>query len=469
MQVPHNAQTPALVQMMQWIGNPFAVMERCASQYGDVFALPVGDRLSPIVFVHHPEALQEILSNDTKQFSAPGELNQTFLPFLGTNSLILLSGAAHRRQRQLLMPPFHGERMRSYGQAIRDITQQVMQTWQPGQPFSARLAMQTISMRVILKTIFGLTEGLRYQQLETLVGAIMDGMSSPLGAALLYFPALQRDVGPLSPWSLFLRRRQQIDDLIYAEIQDRRDHPDASRTDILAMLMAARDEAGQPMTDVELRDELMTLLTAGHETTATAMTWALYWIHKLPEVKARLLKELADLGPDPDPTAVMRLPYLSAVCSETLRIYPVGMLTFPRVPQRNCNLMGYELEAGTLLLGCIYLLHQRPDLYPEPRQFRPERFLERQFSPYEFMPFGGGSRRCIGMAFALFEMQVALATMLSQAELSLASQRSVKPIRRGLVSGPSTVDLVLTGNRLSASAALPTLAPDKLAMDKQTV
>jgi cytochrome P450 len=218
--------------------------------------------------------------------------------------------------------------------------------------------------------------------------------------------------------------------------------------------MSARDEAGAGMTDVELRDELMTLLVAGHETTATALTWALYWIHKLPSVRDKLLQELDSLGDQPDPSAIFRLPYLNAVCSETLRIYPVGMLTFPRVVKTPVLLLEHQLEPGTILVGCIYLTHQREDIYPQPKQFKPERFLERQFSPYEYLPFGGGSRRCIGMAFALFEMKIVLAKILSRFELTLADNHPVRPLRRGLTSAPSDVRLVVTGQRLQNSRPL---------------
>jgi len=212
------------------------------------------------------------------------------------------------------------------------------------------------------------------------------------------------------------------------------------------MLMSARDESGEPMTDVELHDELMTLLVAGHETTATALAWTLYWIHKLPSVREKLLEELDRLGDDPDPSVIFRLPYLNAVCSEALRIYPVAMLTFPRVVKVPVSLMGYELEPETVVIGSIYLTHRREDLYPEPETFKPERFLERQFSPYEFVPFGNGSRRCIGAAFAQFEMKVALAKILSSVELRLADNREVRPVRRGLVTAPAgSIRMVVTG------------------------
>ena len=447
MKLPPSPSALPFVQMLQWIARPMALMEACTRAYGDIFTLQIGKDFAPVVFVSNPQALEEILS-DSQHFDAPGEFNEILQPFLGKHSVISLSGARHQRQRQLLMPPFHGERMRTYGQLIGEVTEQVMTQWSSEQPFCVRSSTQAIALRVILKTVFGLDEGSRGQQLEQFLSALLEETSSPYSAAMLYLPALQRDLGPLTPWGKFLRRKQQTDKLLYEEIQERREHFDSSRTDILSLLMAARDEAGQPMTDVELRDELMTLLVAGHETTATALAWALYWIHKLPSVREKLIQELDSLGDDPDPSAIFRLPYLNAVCCETLRIYPVAMLTFPRMVKVPVSLMGYDFEPGTVVIGSIYLTHRREDLYPEPEQFKPERFLERQFSAYEYLPFGAGARRCIGLAFAQFEMKVVLAKILSRFELALADNREVRPTRRGLVTAPaSSIRLVVKGER----------------------
>ena len=444
MSLPNGPKISAIWQMLYWIAKPFSLMRKYTNDYGDCFTVKLGEKFAPVVFCSHPEALQTILtSDDSKMFDAPGEVNGLFEPFLGTQSVITLSGDRHVRMRHLMMPPFHGERMRSYGQLIGDITDDVIHEWTVGKSFSVRQSMQTISMRVILGAVFGLAQGLRYQQLEKLLGTLLDQMSNPWSVSLLYFPSLRQDLGPLSPWGNFVRKRQQIDKIIYEEISERRTQPDGSRNDILTLLMSAHDEAGEPMTDVELRDELMTLLFAGHETTATALTWALYWIHKFPSVRQKLLQELEEMDVPLDSNALLRLPYLNAVCSETLRIYPVGMLTFPRIARSSVELMGHSLEPGTIVVGSIYLAHRREDIYPDPEQFRPERFLERQFTPFEYLPFGGGSRRCIGMAFAQFEMKVILSKILSQVELELADTRLAKPVRRGLTSGASPVQLVV--------------------------
>jgi cytochrome P450 family 110 len=448
MSLPDGPKSPRIWQMLHWITMPFSFMQGCNDRYGDCFTAAIGQKLSPVVFFSNPKALQVILtSDDSELFDALGELNALLEPFLGTQSVTGLSGDSHRRMRQLLMPPFHGERMRSYGQLILKITEEVMSQWVAGTPFTVRQSMQRISMRVILRAVFGLNEGTRYHQLERLLGTMLDLMSHPLSVSLLYLPVLRWDFGPLSPWGSFVRIRQQIDQLIYDEIGERRSHPDASRNDILTLLMAARDEAGDALTDAELRDELMTLLLAGHETTATGLTWALYWIHKLPTVRKQLLEELQALDGSLDPSVLFRLPYLNAVCCETLRIYPVGMLTFSRVTKSRVELMGSSLEPGTVVVGCIYLAHRRKDVYPDPDEFRPERFLERRYSPFEYLPFGGGVRRCIGMAFAQFEMKLVISGILSDLELALADSHSVRPVRRGLTAGPSRFRMVVKEHR----------------------
>ena len=219
--------------------------------------------------------------------------------------------------------------------------------------------------------------GIKVREMEALLGRLLDLLGNPFGVSFLYFPFLRKDFGSLSPWGSFIRKRERIDRLIYDEIADRHAHPDGARSDILSLLMSARTQEGEPLTDNELRDELITLLAAGHETTATALTWAFYWIHKFPEVRERLLAEFCN--PDSaDHGAIARLPYLHAVCSETLRIYPVGMLTFPRRTTSKVDVMGYVLEPGTVVIGSIYLTHRRKEIYPDPEKFRPERFLDRR-------------------------------------------------------------------------------------------
>jgi len=422
------------INMMRWIFNPLAILEKRYQQYGDIYV--VAKNVSPpVVYISNPEALQQIFSAPAETFDSSGA-NNVLLPLLGDRSLILLDGAAHQRQRKLLMPPFHGDRLKAYGETIRQITQQVISQWEVGKSFNVRAAMQEISLRVILSAVFGLDQGDRFEELRKLLTRLLDGVGSPVSSMLLFFPSLQKDWGMWSPWGRFVKLRSRIDGIIYAQIQERRES-DSPHDDILSLLLDARDEDGQPMTDKELRDELVTLLFAGHETTASALSWALYWIDNLPEVREKLLQELDTLPPNADPSAVIKLLYLNAVCCETLRIYPIAINTFPRIVKSPIDIMGYHFESGTLLLPSVYLTHHREDLYPEPKCFKPERFLEKQFSPYEYLPFGGGNRRCIGLAFAQFEMKLVLATILTQYDLQLASQTPIKPTRRGLTVAPS--------------------------------
>lgn len=452
-------KTPSILQKLHWIADPVGYMESAARQYPDMFTARVIGFGNTLKFVANPQAIQQILTNDRKQFSAPGELNKILKPLLGDYSVILLEGDRHRRRRQLIMPPFHGARMRNYGELVSNLTQNVFSQLQPGETFLARAVMQQISLQVILEAVFGLYQGERCQQLKQLMAKMSEIFRSPLTSAFLFFPGLQRDLGAWSPWGNFVRQRQQVDELLFAEIRERREQPDPDRTDILSLLLSARDEDGKPMTDQELRDELIGLLLAGNETTALAMSWALYWTHYLPEVREKLRQELETLGDSPDPMTIFRLPYLTAVCNETLRIHPVAMLTFPRVVEETVELLGHKLEPGTALVGCMYLVHQREDLYPEPKQFKPERFLERQFSPYEFIPFGAGARRCIGEALALFEIKLVLATILSRYELVLAEHKPVRPQRRGVTLAPAGgVKMVFAGERVRQGKPTTTFA-----------
>jgi cytochrome P450 len=454
--LPDGPSRPALLRrlsVLQWIFRPLKVLEARAKKYGDPFV--ISKNISPlVVYFSHPKAIEQIMTADAELFEI-GSGNDMLIPLVGINSLLLLDGMKHQRQRKLLMPPFHGDRLRTYGQQICDITNHVISQWQVGETVIIRASTQEIALRVILSTVFGLYEGERYDQLRKLLTSMLDSVASPLSSTLLFFPSLQKDWGAWSPWGRFLRLKQQVDSLLIAEIQARRGQTQVAspeRDDILTLLLQARDEAGQPMTDEELRDELITLLFAGHETTASALAWALYWVDHLPEVREKLLKELDTLDADADPSAlaklnevIARLPYLSAVCYETLRIYPIALNPFPRILKSPMEIMGYQFEKGTILLASTYLTHQREDIYPQPKQFKPERFLERQFSPYEYFPFGGSNRRCIGAAFALLEMKLVLSTILSRYEVKLVGDRQILPTRRGVtVAPPANMRMTVT-------------------------
>ncbi|MEM9949694.1 MAG: cytochrome P450, partial [Cyanobacteria bacterium P01_D01_bin.36] len=387
----------SLFRRLEWILDPVTYLERTQTQLPDFFEEDsLGFGVGPTVIASHPKAIQYILSRDRKLFKAPGEFNRILAPLIGDTSAIMLSGEQHKTRRRLMAPAFHGDRLEVYGQLICQLTHERVNALATGEAFAARDLTQQISLQTIAKVVLGFADGPNSQTMLDILTETADGFGSPVSAMLLFFNSLQKDLGAWSPWGRFLQLRRQLDELLYAEIDERLQTPDPSRTDILSMLMASRTEAGEALSKEELRDELMALLLAGHETTATAIAWSLYWVHRDTGVKEKLLVELDSLGPDALPGEIAQLPYLSAVCKETLRRSPVAMFTFPRVAQAPVDMLGYHFEAGSTFLGCIFLTHQRSDLYPNPRAFRPERFLERKYSPYEFVPFGNGARRCVG-------------------------------------------------------------------------
>ncbi len=430
-------KTPPKWQLLEWIFDPTGYLERNQSQLGETFNGRLGVNFDGFVFFSHPDHIRTILSAPARCFDA-GRANGILGPLVGDNSLLLLDGAAHKQQRQLLMPPFHGDRMVTYGEIITEVTRRAIDRQPQGQAFRVRSLTEEITMRVILQAVFGLNEGEQYEQMRRIMSTFLNMTASPVKSSLLFFQSLQRNLGPWSPWGRFLAIRDQLDELLYSEIQQRRQESLEERDDILSLLLLARDEEGQGMSDKELRDELVTLLLAGHETTATSLSWALYWVHHLDSVRDRLREELATLGETPDPMAVFKLPYLTAVCNETLRIYPVAMVTFPRIAREPFQVGDYQFPPESVLAPCIYLTHHREDIFPDSYSFKPERFLERQYSPYEFYPFGGGNRRCLGMALALYELKLALATLVTEHEFTLPPQPPVKPVRRGITLAPSS-------------------------------
>ncbi|MBO9999080.1 MAG: cytochrome P450 [Cyanobacteria bacterium SID2] len=436
MTLPNGPKTSPTWQMLEWTIDPIGYMERNTKKFGETFTARLGHGLNGLVFVSNPDNIREILTAEAQQFDA-GRTNGILQIFVGDRSILLLDGAAHKQRRKLLMPPFHGDRVLTYGNTIIQATLCIVDERPLGRAFPVRSIAQEITMRVIFKAIFGLNEGERYDLLYTMMADILEMTASPLKASLLFFRILQQDWGPWSPWGRFLRRQKELDDLLYTVIRERRETLDASRTDILTLLLSATDENGESMSDRELRDELVTLLLAGHETTATALSWALYWTHKYPEVCQRLLAELDELGETPDLMAVFKLPYLTAVCNETLRLHPVALITFPRIVNGSFQMGDRTFEEDTVLAPCIYMTHHREDLYPDSDRFNPDRFLDRQYSPFEFYPFGGGNRRCLGMALALYELKLALATMLRHYEFALPEDRPIKPMRRGITLAPS--------------------------------
>lgn len=445
MELPEGPKAPIFLQFFKLSADPINYMDALGKRYGDIFTIMFGS--TPVVFASNPQGIKQIFTN-TKEITASGELNEDMALLTGNQGILQLDGLRHKHRRQLMMPAFHGARLRSYGQRIGELTKQVISQQATGKVFVAYSSIEDITLQVSIKVVLGLHEGERYERLRQLFPSLLKYAQSPLIEICGFLPFLQRDLGRWSPWGHLLHLRQELYDLLEAEVKERRQQADSSGTNILSDLVSARDEAGELMSNEELRDLVISPLFAAQDASATAIAWALYWIHRLPTVRDRLIQELDRLGEEPDPMSIVGLPYLSAVCNEVLRIYPTQLFTFPRRVESPIEFMGYQLSPGTLLRGNICLTHRREDLYPEPDQFKPERFLERQFSAYEFLPFGGGARVCIGAALALFEMKLVLATILSRYQLALVDRRPEQPKFEGLLCYPASgVKMVMKGQR----------------------
>ena len=437
------------IRQINAILRPVDFIEKRTRQYGDFYQVTFKNS-PPTIMTSNPLAIEDIFTASPDKF-AVGKGNKMLAFLVGDNSLLLLDGKAHKNRRRLLMPPFHGESLQEFSQQVVDITKKVSDRWQIERPFKVRSVMQEITLRVILTAVFGIDSGARYDRLRELLTALLETFNTPVNSSFMFFPFLQKDWGKFSPWGRFLRLKQEIRTLIYAEIAERREllaSETEKRRDIFSLLLSATDENGDGMTDEELHDELITLLFAGHETTASALTWLFYWIHYLPEVKEKLLLELSSLAQNSDYKQISNLPYLNAVISETLRIYPIAAGTFGRILTQPMSVMGHDFNPDTWLMVSIYSLHHREDLYPDPKQFKPERFLERNYSAYEYIPFGGGNRRCIGSALALLELKLVTTTILSRFQLELTKKKPMFPVRRGLTLAPPAGFKMVVKNRI---------------------
>lgn len=452
MKIPE-VNIPLWLNILKIANDPLHHLDAIAKQYGDIFIINFGS--TPIVFVSDPQAVKQIFTN-TKDIKSPGELNAEMALITGNQGLLQLDGLRHKHRRKLMMPAFHGVKMQAQGKLICDLTKKVMDQYLASKTFIAYPTIEEITLQVSMEVVLGLHEGERYEKLKHLLPTVLKSMRSPIMQITSFVPFLQKDLGKWSPWGYLMHLRQEIFEQLDAEVQERR-HVETfretslqeSRSDILSELIFARDEMGELMTDEEVRDLLLSPLFAAQDASAVAITWLLYWVYRQPQVCKQLLQELATLGDSPDPISIAQLPYLSAVCNEVLRIYPAQLFTFPRRVESPIELMGYDLAPGTLIMGCIYLTHQQPDLYPNPQQFQPERFLKKQYSPYEFFPFGGGARGCIGAALAIFEMKLILATILSNYELTLAKKQPEQPKFEGLMCYPAS------GVKMHISAKTP--------------
>ena len=387
MTLPPGPPGPALLQSTRLIRDPLGFLGRSIQRYGDVFTIRfVG--MGNLVYIADAAILKDIFTGDPTLFHA-GEANRIMEPVLGPRSLLLLDEDEHLEQRRLLLGPFHGDKVRRYADLVGEIVAREVVRWPLGRPFPVRPRMQAVTLEVILRAVFGIREADRLDRLRDLIPRLLQH-----GSMVVWLPWLHRDLGPLSPWRRFKRVRDAVDAILYDEIRRRRGLDDlAERDDVLSLLLQARDDRGQPMTDAELHDELMTLLLAGHETTATGLAWAFERLLRHPSALRRLVDEV-DAGEDEA--------YLDAVVKETLRVRPV-VYDVARLLTEPYSVRGWVLPAGTYVVPAITGVHLFAGLYADAAEFRPERFLEGQPEPYGWIPFGGGRRRCVGAAFSTME------------------------------------------------------------------
>lgn len=434
-------KTPIWLQRIQYITHPVGYWENAYQAHSDVFWARGIDFGSPLMVFYTPQAAQQIIENRDGHFTTTS-FNSELKAIFGDSSFFTLEGVHHQQVRKLLIPKLHGKQIYSYGQLICNLVNNLMQGLPTNKSFSALEVAQDISMQVMIKLLFGSYEQERYQQIKQLMIAMVSLFASNISGIPLFFRFLQKDLGIASPWRNFLKQRQQMKVLIYSEIAQRRAHSDPEKPDLLALLMSATDEQGNLLTDEELFGQVLSLLFTGNESTAASIAWSWYRVYRDPEIKAKLLEELDSLGDSPDPLSVVRLPYLSAVCNETLRMYPVTMFTIPRLVKSTTQINGYQVDAGMLVTVGTYIIHQREDIYPHPKVFKPQRFIDHRFSPYEFLPFGGGMRGCIGGEIALYQLKLALATVVSRYHLELVSDRPINPQRRNTILTPIQLKMV---------------------------
>jgi len=421
--MPPGPRLPRWLQTLAFIFVPVRFIEACRRRYGDLVTLRT--LMDPgFVMVFDPELVKQVFRGPPDRLRA-GEANAVLGPVVGERSVLLLDGSEHMRQRRLLLPPFHGERMRAYEQVMRQAADREIDLWPVGQPFPLLPSIQSLTLEVIVRAVFGVAEGPRQEELKRRVRAMIAPTATRFGVLLL---ALSGGRFGSAAGEHFEERRRVLDELIYDEIRERRMASDLDqREDIFSMLLLARDEDGQPMTDQELRDELVTLLVAGHETTATALSWAFELLMRTPPVLERLRVELA--GGDDG--------YLQAVVKEALRVRPVIAGVGRVVRGEPFELGGYVLPPGTEINPSIAGIHRRADRYPQPRMFRPERFIGADVpDTYTWLPFGGGTRRCLGASFATFEMGVVIRRVLERAHLAPAGDSPEKGVRKGITFVP---------------------------------
>ncbi|HXV05481.1 MAG TPA: cytochrome P450 [Solirubrobacterales bacterium] len=435
---PPGPRLPRHLLGMLWLLREPQLLELCRRRYGDIFSLkawPIG----LLVVISDPAEIKRVFTSDPDVVHA-GDGNAVTLPVAGKESVLLLDGQRHLHRRKLMLPPFHGDRLSVYGGLIGEVADEEIDRWPLDTVFPMHSAMQSITLKVILLAVFGIEDAERRAELERLIPKMIN---SP---ALLW-PPLQRDLGSWSPWRRFLALRDKVDSLLFEEIERKRKDPELeNRDDILSLLLQARDENGEPMGDEELRDQLVTLLLAGHETSATSLAWTFERLLRNEAVLARLRNKLAAGDEE----------YLDCVITESLRSRPIIPYAMRRLTEP-FEIGGYEVPAGAFVGSSTTLVHNRPDLYPDPEVFRPERFEDKRADTYAWIPFGGGVRRCLGASFATFEMKIVLGRVIERCDLAVPDPKPERPRGRFVTYVPARGARVILRQRRPASSSVSTV------------
>lgn len=419
--LPPGPRMPKALQTLGWWTRPTAFIDRCRARYGRRFTIRML-AMKPFVLISDPDEIKQIFTAPADVLH-PGEGARILEPIIGANSVILLDEARHMQQKKLVLPAFRGKRMEALSEVVAEVAVEEIESWPRDRTLPLHPRLQSLTMEVILAVIFGLRTGERLEQLRAALTEMLEFGLSPLSL----MPPAQRAPFGRGPWARFVKARGRADELIYAEIAERREHGvEHGGNEMIATLLGAEHEDGTAMSDLEVRDELMTLLVAGHETTATELAWAVERLAREPEVLSTLVAAVDDDDGEP---------YLTAVIRETLRHRPVLTSAAPRSVKKPIEIGGVSYAPGVDLLASAWLVHHDPDIYPEPYAFRPERFLDSEPGTYTWIPFGGGRRRCIGASFAMLEMAIVLRELLRRVEIR-GGEAPELAIRRAITVTP---------------------------------
>jgi cytochrome P450 family 135 len=432
--MPPGPSKPGAWQTLEWMYRPIPFMERCRRRHGPIFSIRLGPG-NPVVMVADPQIAKQVMAGDPELFRA-GDTNGTFRPVVGSHSILLLDGEEHLQQRRIMLPAFGGSHAQQFADQVREIAEKRVGSWQPGERLSLQDEMEKISFESIMRVVFGADRAASLERLREVIPEMMDRCDS----AFTMLPWFRRELAGSTPYARLMRSVREVDEVLYEVISERRGDPlNQLRDDALSLLLQAKHEDGAPLEDGLVRDELLTLIMAGYETTTNSLAWALERLLRSPDRLERLRGEI-EAGEEA---------YLDAVIKETLRSRPVVPVVARRL-SGPASVGGYTLPTGTILMVSIYLVHHDPDTYPEPEEFRPERFIEGVPEGAAWVPFGGGTRRCLGASFAQLEMRVVLREILASVELSAADEAAESTARKRFTFAPASgATAIVSGQRPS--------------------